>query len=135
MENQPIRDLNVLVVDDDECNRELTRVILGGYGVRITEAEDGLIAVDAATRAPFDVILMDLRMPNLDGLSAARRIRVEQGPNAATPILAFTANGHTDFGADAWLFDGVVQKPFEPDTLVGALRSAISRPPRAATGT
>jgi CheY-like chemotaxis protein len=135
MEGSPLRSLNVLVVDDDECNRELTRLILDGAGIAIEEAQDGLVAVEAAGRRPFDVILMDLRMPNLDGLSAARRIRTEPGPNAATPILAFTADGRSDFGADAWVFDGAVQKPFEPYVLVGALRSAIARPPRAAVGT
>jgi PAS domain S-box-containing protein len=82
----------ILVADDNRANRDLVRAMLSPFDIELTEAVDGLEAVTAASTAPFDIILMDLRMPGLDGAGAARRIRTEDGPNVAVPILAFSAD-------------------------------------------
>lgn len=84
--------LKVLVVDDVEQNRELLRAILTSFDAEVTEARDGQEAVEVADTQRFDVILMDLQMPRLDGVAAARAIRVKSALNQATPILAITAD-------------------------------------------
>src|SRR5690606_18037661 len=73
--------LRVLVADDHAVNRELARLILHGVGAEVAEAEDGAAAAELAAAAPYDVILLDVRMPRLDGPQALRRIREEGGPN------------------------------------------------------
>jgi PAS domain S-box-containing protein len=82
----------VLVVDDVATNRRLIAALLKVLGHAVTLAEDGDEAVARAERETFDLILMDLNMPKLDGLSATRAIRAGPGPNAGTPIVALTAN-------------------------------------------
>ena len=115
--------LRVLVVDDHAANRQLAQLFLSGAGAEVSEAVDGETATDVAARGPFDVILMDLRMPGLDGVGALRRIREGRGPNAGTAIVAFTAD--VDEGAAERLtaigFQGMVAKPMEPLTLIGAV--------------
>src|SRR6201999_151212 len=88
--------VRVLVADDHASNRELARLFLAGVGADVTEAGDGEEAVEFARDWPFDAILMDLRMPRLDGAGALRAIRSAPGPNDATPIIAFTADANAD---------------------------------------
>jgi PAS domain S-box-containing protein len=120
--------VRVLVVDDHAANRELARLILTGIGAEISEAADGEEAAQLASAWPFDVILMDLRMPRLDGAGALRRIRETPGPNDATPILAFTADAGPEVTARlAGLgFEDVVAKPLEPGTLIAAVARATA---------
>ena len=94
----------MLIADDHAANRELVRAILTPFGCSVTEAENGLEAVAAAQAAPYDIILMDLRMPGLDGASAVRAIRQGQGLNAAIPILAFSAGADAASASDAGIF-------------------------------
>ncbi len=110
----------LLVVDDNAANRELVLAVLGAFGVELTEAIDGATALDAAATAPFDMILMDIRMPGIDGLTAMRRIRDDGGPNADIPILAFTADV-TPKHVSALIaagFDGCLPKPINPAELI-----------------
>jgi len=118
----------VLVTDDHAANRELVRLFLAGIGAEITEAVDGEAAVEAASRHAFDVILMDLRMPKLDGIGAVTLIRGGAGPNRATPILAFTADAESAFDdrLQAVGFDGAVAKPVEPGRLIAAVLNAMA---------
>lgn len=115
--------LRVLVVDDHPANRELARLFLAGVGVEISEAADGEEAVQRAAEWPYDLILMDVRMPKLDGPGALRRIRALGGPNDATPILAFTADADEDTVERlvAMGFQGVVAKPIGPAALINAV--------------
>ena len=83
--------LHILVVDDVAMNRELVTAMLSPYALRLSEAANGAEAVEAAGRDSYDLILMDLQMPVMDGLAAARAIRAS-ALNAATPILAVSAN-------------------------------------------
>jgi CheY-like chemotaxis protein len=73
-------------------NRELVRTMLKQLGHSFEEAEDGATAVRAAMEQRFDLILMDMQMPLMDGLSATRAIRASPNPNMRTPIIALTAN-------------------------------------------
>jgi len=84
--------LRLLVVDDVAVNRELVCALLSPFDVNITQAASGTEAVEAALGRPFDLILMDLQMPGMDGLAAAVAIRAHADLNAATPILALSAN-------------------------------------------
>ena len=116
----------MLVADDHPSNRELARLFLSGVGAEITEVGDGEAACTSAADWPFDVILMDLRMPRLDGVEALRRIRGRRGPNDATPILAFTADASPDENLRliAMGFDGVVAKPVDAADLISAVARA-----------
>jgi signal transduction histidine kinase/ActR/RegA family two-component response regulator len=83
---------SVLLVDDVAANREVVIELLSPLGLRLAEAANGAEAVAAAQRRRFDLILMDLQMPVMDGLAATRAIRGGASLNAATPIVALSAN-------------------------------------------
>lgn len=84
--------LDVLLVEDNAINRFLIRRFLESAGHRVTEAHDGMQAIDRAAQTAFDIILMDISMPRLDGVSAARAIRLGPGPSSKARILALTAH-------------------------------------------
>jgi PAS domain S-box-containing protein len=128
--------VRVLVVDDNPVNRELARAVLESAGVEVTEAQDGREAVEVAQRMPLDAILMDLRMPGLDGRAATAAIRQQPGPNQHMPILAFSADGIMDLTAPQNLcFQGVVLKPTSPSDLFRALLRALADEPAQDEGT
>lgn len=82
----------VLVVDDHPVNREVARIMLEAFGCDVVEVSDGQQALDAVAGQPFDLVLMDVRMPHMDGLEATRRIRAMPGPASALAIVAMTAD-------------------------------------------
>ncbi|MDQ8027390.1 MAG: ATP-binding protein [Brevundimonas sp.] len=128
---------NILAADDHEVNRRILTLLLEPHGCRLTMVENGAEALEAATAERFDAVLMDMQMPVMDGLEAARRIRSSGGVNAATPIIALTANA-LDVHRQAWTAVGVeafLTKPIDPTALVGTLAQACERgepPARAA---
>jgi CheY-like chemotaxis protein len=113
--------LRVLLVDDLEANRELVRALLGAAGLdRVEEASSGPQAITMAVRRPYDIILMDLQMPGMDGFAASRTIRQLSKVNAATPIIALSANvlaEHVEEAERAGMNDHV-SKPIVPAQLL-----------------
>jgi len=85
-------DLRILVVDDLVTNRELVRALLEAVGQAVDEADSGAAAVSMAMTGAYDLILMDLQMPGMDGFAAARAIRALDSENSQTPIVAISAN-------------------------------------------
>ena len=114
----------LLLVDDNPINRELVKALLSPFDIEVDEAADGLAAVIRAQQAPYDIILMDLRMPRLDGAGAALRIRKEAGPNRDIPIVAFSA--HAEAGAADPVFDGWIDKPVSAAALLNTLSGLLA---------
>ena len=114
--------LRVLVADDNRANRDLVRIILENLGMEVAEAVDGRQAVARALEQPFDVILLDLRMPELDGLDALRLIR-RDGPNLAAPIVAFSADLTSE---DLSAFDDHLSKPIIAEALITTIVRAAN---------
>ncbi len=110
----------VLLVEDNEINRLVARLLLEEWGMHIEEAEDGQTGVDLAAAHDFDVILMDIQMPGMSGLTATAAIRGLAHPQRArVPIVALTANAFTA-DAQKYLAGGMnacVAKPFEEELL------------------
>ena len=116
----------ILVVDDFDDARLLLRTWLERRGFRVVEAENGLQAINQAETESPDLIIMDVQMPQLDGLSATRRIRTLKSMNSV-PIVAVSAYG-ADLFRDQALAAGCneyVSTPFEPATLEGIIRSLV----------
>ena len=123
------RALRLLVVDDLDLNRELAGAVLGRAGHRVEIVADGREAVRIAAEGRHDLILMDMQMPGMDGLEAARRIRGLGTDAARVPILAMTANVLPEQVAAcrAAGMDGHVGKPFRPSDLLAAIARAADR--------
>jgi signal transduction histidine kinase/CheY-like chemotaxis protein len=117
--------LSVLVAEDNATNRLVALKLLEGWGCRAVFAEDGAQAVEAAGVGRYDLILMDLQMPVMDGLAAARAIRAGEGPNTTTPIVALTANAGAEDQAAcrAAGMSGFIPKPIRPAALEAVLTS------------
>jgi two-component system sensor histidine kinase/response regulator len=116
------RGVRVLVVDDDEVNRIIAEELLADAGLRVDLAEDGAQALSAASSTPFEVIVMDLEMPVLDGFAATRAIRRLAG-HATTKIVALTASSFDDgrrLAAEAGM-DEYLTKPVVPDELYATI--------------
>ena len=115
---------HVLVVDDGTENRQLVRILLEEVGLRVSEAENGQEAMDSIARQPFDLVLMDMQMPVMDGETATRRLR-EQGHTL--PIIALTANAMKGFEKElaAAGFSGYQTKPIDVDTLLADLAARL----------
>jgi len=130
------RGLSILVAEDNEINALLARALLARLGHRPTIAANGEAAVESwlaarAAGSPYDLVLMDVQMPGMDGLEAARRIRAveSQADSKRTPMLALTANAQTEDreAALAAGLDGLLVKPLDRERLREVLE-AIYRP-------
>jgi two-component system, OmpR family, phosphate regulon response regulator OmpR len=115
----------ILLIEDDTRLAEMVRDYLGGAGFRVTRAENGATGLTLNAREAFDAIVLDLMLPDMDGLDVCRRIRAQ----AATPILMLTARGDAmdrvvglEMGADDYL-----PKPFEPRELLARLKAILRR--------
>jgi hypothetical protein len=118
--------LRLLVAEDNEVNREVLAAMIGALGHEATFARDGQDALDAAREREFDLVLMDLHMPRLDGLDATRAIRALPGAAAEVPIVALTADAFDETRARcaAAGMNGFLSKPVSLDQLAQALSGA-----------
>jgi PAS domain S-box-containing protein len=135
-EGASISGLRVMVVDDNPANRELARRFLEAFGAEVSDAVGGAEALEQLASLPVDAVLMDLRMPQVDGREALRRLREQPGPNQAVPVLAFTADAEVGDGAGLEAFDGVIRKPIDPLDMAARIAATMAAPdPRAARAT
>lgn len=121
------RPLRVLVVDDHAINRRAIQLILQAFDCEIVMAENGLAALQACEGQVFDVVFMDVRMPELDGRETTRRLRQGGGPNAGVPVIAVTADTEPE-DMSACLAAGMnafVSKPLTPAALLDALSRTL----------
>ena len=118
---------HILLVEDEPLNREVTLDLLSLAGQRVSLAEDGVAAVALAARHDYDLILMDIQMPRMDGLEATRQIR-QLANGADVPILAMSANAFADDRSRciAAGMDDFISKPVNPEVLFAAMLKWLS---------
>jgi CheY-like chemotaxis protein len=120
--------LKILAVEDNAINMKVLRALLHSFPFELIHAENGQIALDLLAAQPFDLVLMDVQMPVLDGVSATRRLRSEDGPNQNIPVIAMTANamsGDRETCLQAGMSD-YVPKPIDLRRLLAAIAKAGS---------
>ena len=118
----------ILVVEDQATNRELARAMLERLGQRVRVAEDGQVALELLTSEPFDLVLMDMQMPVLDGLATTRRWREREAPSGRRlPIVAMTANVMPEDRERCLAagMDEVLGKPFTRQDLYRLLQGSL----------
>lgn len=121
------RPLKVLVAEDDAVNRMVVSKMLGAFEVELRVVTDGGEAVAAASEVDYDVVLMDVRMPDMDGLAATRAIRAQGGRFESLPIVALTANAFPEdvrICREAGMSD-FLAKPLRKPALIAALLRAL----------
>ena len=121
----------VLVVEDNPINQLVAVGLLKASGYTAVTADDGQAAIEALAREPFDIVLMDVQMPRLDGYGATRRIRAEEQPGQHLPIVAMTAaavDGERERCLAAGM-DDFLTKPVNPAMLVTILNKWLQKEP------
>lgn len=117
--------LNILLVEDNHLNQKLIRLTLGRYGFNIDVADNGYIAIDMLQLNEYQLVLMDLMMPGMDGLTTTKKIREIENPNVAKiPIVGLTANT-LDSDREKCLacgMDEYLVKPFNVDDFFDVLK-------------
>ncbi|HRD45794.1 MAG TPA: response regulator [Caulobacter sp.] len=124
----PMRAAHVLIVDDNATNRMVAEALCEMFDCTSEQAVDGVEALEAVQARSFDLILMDIKMPRMDGVAATRAIRALEGPASRTPIIALTANADPE-DVRAYIEAGmndVVEKPIKAERMLEALEAALS---------
>ncbi|KAA3649412.1 MAG: response regulator [Proteobacteria bacterium] len=122
--------MRILIVDDDFANRKLPAVVLGRVGHTVEEVTTGADALACAAQTPFDVVLLDLTMPDMSGYEVCRQLRARAG-GAPLRIVAYTAYGADELREQVLAagFDGLLLKPVTPAEILAAIA-----PPSAGVG-
>ena len=117
---------SILAVDDSASMRQMVSFTLKSAGHNVTEAEDGLVALNKAKSASFDLVITDVNMPNMDGITLIAELR-KLPSFKFTPLLMLTTESSTDkkmagknAGATGWIV-----KPFNPDQLLAVINKAL----------
>jgi CheY-like chemotaxis protein len=125
-----MRELRVLSVEDEPSNGEIIQIILASQGHRVTTVENGQEALDLLIDRgePFDVVLMDIQMPILDGLEATRRLRAHPATADLTIIcVSARASGSDGKAGVAAGCDAYITKPYKSRQLIDVLRETLTR--------
>jgi two-component system, OmpR family, phosphate regulon response regulator OmpR len=124
---------HILIIEDDVRLAEMVSDYLGEAGFRVSVVDEGQAGLARLTREPYDALVLDLMLPDMDGLEVCRRLRAQSD----TPVLMLTARGDTmdrvvglEMGADDYL-----PKPFEPRELLARLRAILRRRQSGAAST
>jgi CheY-like chemotaxis protein len=118
-----IGEFKVLLVEDNPTNRMVISRLLEALGITVECAEDGESGVEAAAKGGYDLVLMDIQMPGMDGMEATRRIRAMDGPISSTPVVAITANVLAEQKSSylAAGMNGLVSKPVSAAALISEI--------------
>mgnify|MGYP001549351322 FL=1 len=121
--------MRVLFVDDNEMNRKVVKGMLEADEVAMTEAESAELGLSMIDTGDFDVILMDLRMPGMDGLTAIRQVRARSDHKAGLPIIVVTADTGPDVRGQALAAgaDDLLHKPVHMQSLFDAIGRVMTR--------
>jgi len=130
MVNNTLGPLKVLIAEDNEINKLIAKTMLNRWGFTTTIAKDGEEAVREVTENDFDFILMDIHMPNKDGITATKDIRQMPNPTKnSLPIIALTAN--TQIGVNNKYLDlgmdGYLSKPFKEEELYNMIELVLEK--------
>ncbi len=116
----------ILVVEDNEDNMRLVRFILEETGYEVIEAREGAVGVELAIKEKPDLILMDIQLPDIDGLEATKRIRASEA-DGEIPIIALTSfamAGDRERALAAGC-TGYIEKPIDPDTFIAEIEKYL----------
>ncbi len=125
--SRPIRPLRVLLAEDHPTNQRVVQMILAATGAEVVTVENGALAVETVARQAFDVILMDMQMPVMDGLTATRAIRAAEGGGHRTPLIMLSANAMAQHRYEALAAgaDLHVAKPVTAASLLAGIAQAV----------
>ncbi len=123
LQNSPSKQRSILLVDDHDINRKILKVLLGKTAFDYQVVASGQEALDALTKRKFDVVLMDIQMPEMDGLETTKRIRASGAEYSTIPVVAMTANA---IKGDRERFMSVgmndyLSKPFKEQDLISLI--------------
>ncbi len=125
--NSQLNELKVLLAEDNKINMLVATKLLSRWGVHADCAVNGIEVLEKATQKKYDIILMDIHMPELNGYDATKQLRQTEGINKHTPVHAFTADIVANVQNEyVQYFDGFLRKPIEVDELYAALSSAVA---------
>jgi two-component system cell cycle response regulator DivK len=120
--------LRILLIEDNEQNRYLTTYLLEKHGFEVVCAENGRLGIELASQQSFDLILLDIQLPIMDGYSVARELRLDRDlktiPIVAVTSYAMAGDRERILAAGC---DGYLEKPINPDTFVEDIRRHLSR--------
>ncbi|SFJ29728.1 response regulator [Caulobacter sp. UNC279MFTsu5.1] len=121
--------MRILFVEDNQMNRRVVAEMLRAGGVEMDEAEDGPSGLAMIDANAYDLVLMDLRMPGMDGLTAIREIRARADAKARLPVIVVTADSGSALDADCQAAgaDDVIRKPVDLATLFTTIGDLIAR--------
>ncbi len=131
---QPAVGLYILVAEDNRINQQFARAMLEKAGHKVDIVDDGHKAVDAVRRTLYDVVLMDIQMPELGGMEATAQIRALPAPGCSIPIIAMTANAMTGFDKECLAagMNSYISKPVNQALLASTLAGIVPRNPVSA---
>jgi CheY-like chemotaxis protein len=121
--------MRILIVEDNELNRRVVSQMLATAGVQSDEADDGDAGLILLDERDYDVVLMDLRMPGMDGLSAIRAIRARNDAKWDVPVIVLTADTGPDIRAQCLLAgaDEMIMKPVHMNSLFDAIVAVTTK--------